>query len=134
MTVHERITTPADIDRELSMTAIRALLRDAVTIAEGHPDGQRVLGEVLCAALDTVAAGAPRYEMWGDMRREAEWWADCATPAELETYAAAALRRITRTAFAERARKRLLWTLWQSMPDEAKAAFLSRVEREREPP
>jgi hypothetical protein len=63
----------------------------------------------------------------GNLREDASWWADCATPQELEAYAAAILRRITRATFAENARKRLLVALWESLTPEQQAAFLRRA-------
>lgn len=114
--------------------AIRMHLMAAIDIAEGQQGGRQAIGEALCAALDTVAGGAPRYDLFSNMREDAAFWADVATPAELEVYAAAALQRITRTTFAERARKRLLWALWETMPQTAKQGFLARVQQEANPP
>lgn len=101
-------------------------LQAAVDIAY-QSAGRQALGEALCAALDTVAGGAPRFDAFGNMREDAAFWADCATPMELEIYAAAALNRIKRATFAERARKRLFWALWQEMKAEDRAAFLAKV-------
>lgn len=102
-------------------------LSAAVDAAERLPDGRRALGEALCGALDTVGAGAPRFDAFGDMRDDARWWADTATPMELEIYTAAALRRIERATFAVRARKRIFWLLWETMSDADRAAFLAKV-------
>lgn len=93
-----------------------------------------MIGEALSAALDTVAGGAPRYDAFGDMRQDAKWWADTATPVELEIYTAAALRRIERVSFAERARKRLFWALWSAMSGKDRAAFLAHAQKEQAPP
>jgi len=130
MSIHERISA----GREASEDAMRRHLIAAVDIAERHPGGRTAIGEALCAALDTVGGGAPRYEPFGNMRDDASWWADMATPIELEIYVAAALRRIPRASFAERARKRMFWALWGSMPKTDQEAFLARVEREKTPP
>lgn len=121
-------------ERAAAEHAMKLHLMQAVEIASNTPGGQKAIGEALCAALDTVAAGAPRYHMMADMREEALFWADMATPLELEVYAATALRRVGQSTLAERARKRLFWALWGSMAQDAKAAFLARVEREQAPP
>lgn len=108
---------------------VQMYLRAACDEADSMADGQRVLGEALCAMLDTVGGGSPRYQGFGDMRADAEWWADLATPVELELYAGAALKRIARTPFAPRAKRRLMAALWQSLTVEERQAFLARVAR-----
>lgn len=121
------MTDQAPIKEAAAWGACCRALTAAVDAAERLPDGRRALGEALCGALDTVCAGAPRFDAFGDMRQDAGWWADTATPMELEIYASAALRRIERTHFADRARKRLFWTLWQLMGEADRKAFLSKV-------
>lgn len=130
MTKHQHIEAP----QSAAEHAMRLHLQAAADIACAHPGGRRALGEALCAALDTVGGGAPRYDAFGDMREDAAFWADMATPLELETYAAQALRRISRATFAERARKRLFWAMWEAMTDKDQAAFLSRVKQGEPPP
>lgn len=130
MSKHEIIQT----DRAAALHAMKLHLTAAVEIAQREAGGQKAIGEALCAALDTVAAGAPRYHTMQDMREEATFWADMATPLELEVYAATALRRIGRSTIAERARKRVFWAMWESMPETDKSAFLSRVRKEAAPP
>lgn len=132
MTKHDTIQTVDVVsqimaERRAQRGAIRRHLLKAVEIAEAMPDGQQIIGEALCGALETVGAGAPEYHAFGDMRAEARHWADYATPLELELYAAAALRQIERTSFAERARKRVFWGLWQAMGQKSRDAFLARV-------
>jgi len=128
----------ADADRHADAgarwTVALRYLTKSVDAATGFPDGQRMIGEALCAALDTVGGGGPRYQPFSDMREDAAFWADTATPQELEIYAAAALRRIERATFASRARKRLFWALWQEMPADDRDAFLARVRKENAPP
>lgn len=124
MTAHPRIDA-----REAQWMAIQRSLSDAIDVAEQMPGGRTVLGEALCAALDTVGGGAPEYAAFGNMRDDARWWADLATPKELEIYAGAALERITRTTFAQRARKRLFMALWRSFTSQEQASFLQKVER-----
>ena len=77
MTLHTSIK--AD-ERAATLMAISRALNAAVSAAERLPDGQWAIGEALCAALDTVGGGAPEYTAFGDMRQDAEWWADLATP------------------------------------------------------
>lgn len=129
MSKHESISAP-----DASCEAMKLHLMAAIDIAQGQQGGRQAVGEALCAALDTVAGGAPRYDLFSNMREDAAFWADVATPAELEVYIAAALHRIPRVTFAERARKRLLWSLWESMPETAKRGFLARVQQEANPP
>lgn len=128
------MTDQKPIKEAAGWSACVRALSAAVDAAERLPDGRRALGEALCGALDTVAGGAPKYDAFGDMREDARWWADCATPVELEIYAAAALRRIERATFADRARKRIFWALWKAMSDKDRAAFLGRVRKEEPPP
>ena len=101
MTQHPRLSA---VDPEIE--AIAAHLNAAIDIAHLSPRGRRALGEALCAALDTVGGGAPRYDAFADMRQDAAFWADVATPMELEIYVAAGLKRIKRATFAPAARKR----------------------------
>ncbi|HEV8034515.1 hypothetical protein [Yoonia sp.] len=126
MSKHEIITPACE--------AMKMHLMAAVEIAQAQQGGRQAIGEALCAALDTVAGGAPRYDLFSNMREDAAFWADVATPAELEIYIAAALHRIPRVTFAERARKRLFWALWETMPQTAKDGFLGRVQKEAAPP
>lgn len=106
-------------------------LEAAHKAAMRFPGGRAALGECLCLMLDEIGAGAPRYEALGDIREEASWWADTATPQELELYTAAALRRIERIRFAEAPRKRLLAALWGSLTSDQKAAFAAKYMGEK---
>lgn len=84
---------------------------------------------VLAAALEDLGAGTPDLTHVSDgLKADAAWWADCATPAELEAFCAAALREIPRRAFALKARKRLIVALWESLPDDDRRAFLAAVD------
>ena len=105
---------------------VRAL-EAALAASQRLDDGHATLGECLGILMDEIGAGTPRYEALGDMRAEAMWWADTATPEELETYTAAALRRIERVRFAEATRKRLLVALWDSLDGAGRSAFLAKV-------
>lgn len=119
--------TPAEIGRSAQIARSLAITELAVAIALAHPEDAAVL---MAAALEDISAGRPSpwATIFENLRDEAEWWADCANPTELEVYAAAALRRIERTPFGERARKRIFATLWESFAPDDRAAFLARVD------
>lgn len=134
MSAHGRIPASQEAEHAAAAAAIASALSTAVEIAARLPNGRQGIGEALCAALDTVAEGAPRYDSFGDMREDAAFWADCATPMELEIYTAAALKRIPRTTFAVRARKRLFNMLWRSFTDSEREGFLSQVTKDVKPP
>lgn len=86
---------------------------------------------IMAAALDDLGAGSPEAALYScELRADAAFWADCATPPELEAYAAAALRRISRVAFAEMTRKRLIVMLWETLSGPDKQAFLASVDPE----
>jgi len=83
----------------------------------------------ICATfLDEISAGSPRLDPWGDLRADAEFWADCANPPELEVYFASALKRLDNQALGIRARKRLFAALWTAFTDDERRAFLARVD------
>jgi len=132
MSRHERIRNP--YETAAAEKAMRLHLQAAVDVADTHPGGHRAIGEALCAALDTVGAGAPTYGLMGDLREDARVWAELATPLELEAYAAHALRRMQSATFASRARKRLFWALWEGMSEADRDGFLARVRKEDAPP
>ena len=80
----------------------------------------------ICAAvLEEISTGSPRLDTWGDIRSDAEFWADCANPAELEVYFASALKRLRNQAFGLHARKRLFMAIWASFSDADRKAFLA---------
>lgn len=80
---------------------------------------------ICVAVLDQVTAGSPGLDPWGDMRADAAFWADCANPAELEIYFAAALKRLQNQVLGIRARKRLLAALFQSLGGADQQAFIN---------
>lgn len=99
-------------------------------ISECHPDDAK---QIMVAALDDMAAGdPPRRDPFCNIRDDAEWWADCAHPAELEVYFSSALKRLGNRALGVKARKRLFVALWQSFPLADRQAFLSRVDAQRQ--
>lgn len=116
-------------------TAALELIRRAVDLCETVPNGRRVVGEALCAGLDTVAAGHPQYVCTrADMRSEAEFWADLATPAELEIVSVVALARLKKLSLADRARNRLLRDLWGTLNEKERAQFLDLFQSQDKPP
>ncbi|MCC5992585.1 MAG: hypothetical protein JJT99_08680 [Rhodobacteraceae bacterium] len=83
----------------------------------------------MTVALDEMAAGyPPMRDPFCNIRDDAEWWSDCAHPAELECYFSSALKRLGNRALGIKARKRLFVALWQSFPIADRQAFLSRVD------
>lgn len=106
---------------------VRAALAESLclAIAQCHPDDA---AQIMAAALDDMSAGMPDLAIFSDMRADAEFWADAATPIEVEAYFVAALRRLGGMAHGLAARKRLLVSLWQSLPVPDRRAFLSRVD------
>jgi hypothetical protein len=106
----------------VGVTALRALFRLA------EIDNKAAL-EAAAGFLEEAGAGTPELSALSeDVRGDAAFWADVASPVELEAYVAGGLRRMGTTAFATETRKRLFVALWQSMPDAEKRAFLSRVD------
>ena len=98
----------------------------AVALGAANP---RDAAQVCAAFLEQVAPDSPQFHaLYGGLRQDAEHWADCAGPDVVEAYVAAGLRRIERLAFAERARKRLFATLWDSFSDADRRAFVARVD------
>lgn len=85
--------------------------------------------QVMCAELERIGAGMPAPALLDEqIRTDAAWWADTATPMEIEAYGAACLRKIERTAFCEAARKRIFVTLWESFDVLFRKAFMRRVD------
>lgn len=85
--------------------------------------------QIMAAALDDLGGGGPEMSVMSDrLRDEAAWWADMASPVEVETITAAGLRKISKTAFGIAARKRLIVMLWQSLTDADRRAFLKNVD------
>ena len=131
MTAQGRIErTPeaqAAVARGAAAMAIMTAIEQAMDVWARTPGLEGFMGEVLCAKLESIGRGMPDSGMWSNLREDAAFWADTATPAELEAYAAAALARIERTTFAERARKRLFQALWRSFTDEERANFIKGI-------
>jgi hypothetical protein len=83
--------------------------------------------QILSAALEGFETDGPMVSL-DDLRSDAKFWADCASPRELEVYLWANLRVLGQRAFASTARKRIFVSLWDSFADDDRTAFLSRVD------
>lgn len=74
--------------------------------------------------LQIHAAGTPYVPLVeGAARDDARFWAETATPPELEAYALAALQRLEGKPFASRQIKRLVASLWRQMSPAEQSAF-----------
>ncbi len=84
---------------------------------------------MLDRALAEVEGPGPQASM-DDMRGDAAFWADVASPRELEVYFVACLRRLMRDRglLNTAAQKRLLVALWECLPDAERRAFLCKVD------
>ena len=83
--------------------------------------------EIMSAALEDFETAGPFVSLL-DIREDANFWADCASPRELEVYFAAILRILGKRAFALKARKRLFISLWESLTDTDRLSFISKVD------
>ena len=74
--------------------------------------------------LQIHAAGVPYVALTeGNCREDARFWAETATPPELEAYALAALQRLQGSPFAARQIKRMVASLWRKMSPAEQNAF-----------
>ena len=97
----------------------------ALTLGDAHPAD----ATAICVAyLNSMSPGAPQpRDPFGDLRADADFWADLAHEAELEAYFAATLRRLGKRHLGREPRKRLFKELWRSFTDAERAAFLKKV-------
>ncbi|WP_439137497.1 hypothetical protein [Roseicyclus sp.] len=130
------MTAALDDTDPRSIGELAAAFRTAhlVRLIAGHlgavtpADAPEVI-DLLCGWLEGNGAGQPDPDfVFGQLRRDAAFWADIATPAELEAYVAAGLARIERRNFAAAAQKRLFVAFWECMSDADRRAFLARVD------
>jgi len=86
--------------------------------------------EVLSFAVDDLGAGAPAAvtPFTDNLRADAAFWADCATPHEIEAYVGAGLAAIPRKTFASALVKKMLVNLWLRLDPAERQAFLHRVD------
>ena len=115
--MHNNLTGAALFRHEKRVTAVMAL--EALD--------PRVAATICAAVLDEISAGSPRLDTWGDIRSDAEFWADCANPIEIEVYFASALKRLRHQSLGVHARKRLFMAIWTSFSDADCKAFLARI-------
>ena len=117
----------AEVQHEIDQLRVEAARHNlAIAIAEARRGDAC---QIMAAALDDLGAGMPDVSsLLGRCREDAVWWADFATPQEVETVVAAGLRQIGKTAFGIKARKRLIVMLWQSLGDADRRAFLQGVD------
>lgn len=74
--------------------------------------------------LQINGAGLPYVSLVDNTAREdARFWAETASPAELECYALAALLRLQGSPFAGRQIKRMVASLWRQMSPAEQTAF-----------
>lgn len=93
-------------------------------IADCHPEDAM---QILSAALEDFETTGPFVSLQ-DLRSDAKFWAECASPRELEVYFAAILRLLEKRAYALKARKRLFISLWESLTDADRHSFVSKVD------
>lgn len=86
----------------------------------------------ICAEfLESQRTGGPVMgDPFGMVSGDAALWADSAPVHELAAFGTAALDRLRTANLGLNARKRLFAALWQSFPDQARKAFLARVDAE----
>ena len=110
---------------------VGAVARHLLTFlgALANPKEVAAVNQILVAWLEDNGAGSPEPDNYfSALREDAAFWADIATPIELEAYTSAGLRRIERTHFAEATTKRLFVLFWECMSDDDKRKFLARVD------
>jgi hypothetical protein len=94
--------------------------------------GPKISAEVITSVLEDMTICEPEIagNYLDSLREAAEFWADTASPAAVETYVAIGLRAIAqRRAFGVKARKRLMVEIWNSFTPEDRAAFLAMAKR-----
>lgn len=80
--------------------------------------------------LQVHSAGLPYVSLVDNAAREdAKFWAETASPAELESYAIAALDRITPGPFVSRQIKRMVAALWARMSPTEQQAFKAWINK-----
>jgi hypothetical protein len=110
----------------LTLTPQQQGTRLAETIAVTDPV---VSVPLMCAALADLGAGVPQGQgYFSDLRSDAAFWAETASPDELVAYGAAALRACAGRPFALTTRKALMVALWQSLPPADQRKFLAQVD------
>lgn len=83
--------------------------------------------QIMAAALQSMETDGPEHDVFGTVRRDAEWWAELAPPHEVQAYVAAGLKQLAAKAIGPKARKELIVHLWNGMAAADKSAFLKAV-------
>lgn len=118
--------SPEEFAEEERRRAAVAYLCAAIRVCD-----RRDAAAIMAAALEEMAAGMPPVaDGFNDLRADADFWADTATPPELAAYVGAGLRHIDPPEFAALSRKKLLLDLWDTMPESWRRQFVQRVDPE----
>jgi hypothetical protein len=101
----------------------RGLLRRIITVAEHDlPLAVAVTDAALELFAPTVPDLAPAF---GGINDDAEWWAECASDAQIAAMTHACVKRIAgRGISSPGARKRALVAIWNALDPRERAAFL----------
>lgn len=106
---------------------IEVMARLLLAMSEAVEAYPKVVADLLVLQCNQLRAGMPEAAPLTTHEAEAEEWANAAHVGELEAYGAACLSRIGDRALNLTARKRLLWLLWQTLPEGDRTAFLNKV-------
>ena len=101
-----------------------AVARLTAAIAQCHPHDA---AQIMSAALENMVGDGPQHDVFGTLRRDAEWWAELAPVHEVQAYATAAAKQLGAKALGRKARKALLAALWNGMLPDDRAAFMRAV-------
>ena len=108
-------------------TAQAERLAGALWCLDGLPPAER--SAIAAFVLDVTGAGFPELPAFGDIREQAELWADCASHTELECYVVSGLRRLGRVPLALGQRKRIFGAIWITFSDDDRRAFVASTRR-----
>jgi hypothetical protein len=98
--------------------------RLASVIGHCHPQD----AAIICAAfLQDRETGGPEVSAFGNVRSDAEWWADIAPPHEVQEYVYAGMKVMASRAIGSSARRRFIAALWAGLDASDRAAFIQRV-------
>jgi hypothetical protein len=112
--------------------AFSEAIRHIVACAKASPDGAMMACQ---AWIETHGAGIPQVALIAESARsEARFWADTASPIELECYMVAAVDRLASLASMAHGRqiKRLIAALWARMSPDERKGFLLWVKQQHE--
>lgn len=123
-------TPQAAAERLASGAGVLVASTDLCVVLGALDRRDRRAAQAICAAyLEDTAAGMPSAGHWcADLRADAAFWADTATPAELEAYTAAGLRAIERTPFGLAATRRIVAALLARLPADDLRAIARRLD------